>query len=50
MVYSLVGYFVVFYRNGFSPSDLQKAQTLGGNETQSPLLCDTDLPVLIIII
>ncbi|RXW15573.1 hypothetical protein EST38_g10279 [Candolleomyces aberdarensis] len=25
----LVGYFVVFYRNGFSPSDLQRAQKLG---------------------
>jgi len=27
---SLVSYFVVFYKNGFSPSDLRRAQTTGG--------------------
>ncbi len=27
---SLVAYFVVFFKNGFSPSDLRKAQLNGG--------------------
>lgn len=39
LAHSLVSYFVVFYKQGFSPRDLRKAQAAGGQLQYNLFLC-----------